>query len=53
MLETFSFEEHVFSAAKADTFGTESTGHLGIAWNFGVGAHAYAAELIDPFHKPS
>ena len=45
-------KEHMFGAAKADTFGAELAGGLGVARNVGIGAHAeLATELIGPAHE--
>ena len=47
-------EEHMLCAAQPDAFRTELTGHLGIARDVRVCAHAKrATELIGPRHELS
>ena len=36
---------------KADAFGAEFAGGLGVERGFGVGAHAHAADAVGPLHE--
>ena len=49
VLDAVFGEEHVLGAAESDAFGAELAGHLGVARDVGIGAHAeLAAELVGP-----
>src|SRR5271154_2362913 len=44
-------KEHVFSAAQADTLGSECAGLNGISRNVRVGTHSQPAERLGPPYK--